>query len=343
MMSWIELDGAALADNVARLRKVAGTCELCLVVKANAYGHGMAQVVPELSRAGVGWLAVQTVEEVQTVRATGYTGKILLLGPFNIPDLPVLVQEQVRVSLRSTVQALEVQRWAETAGKTVMVHLEVDVGMHRYGLSLPELIECAGVLTAPAVVVEGLFGHYPASDVMSSAEVMKRWEAAYQLLPELACYHVRKSEALSQPSLRGETMVRVGLGLYGVEQLGTKPVLSWHTQIQQVHEVQQGETIGYDRRYMADRPMRIGVLPVGYAEGVPFSFTNQGFAQHIDGSLLPIRGSVCMNASMVEISPEHRVGDEVLLAPLAQNQALEGVSRYELLTRLHPGIQRRVC
>lgn len=342
MMSWIELDRAGLTANVARIRQLAGDRDVCLVVKANAYGHGIAEVVPVLQELGVAWLGVQTVEEVRAVRSAGYTAKVVMLGPFNIFDLPYISQEQVRVALRSIVQAQEVATWTVVHKKGVSVHLEVDLGMHRYGLSIGESLECRAALEGSHAELEGLFGHYPAVDSQSAQEVQQRWQEAFQALPGLAVYHVAKSEALTREPLEGETMVRVGLAVYGEETAGTKSFLQWKARIQQVHDVLPGETIGYDRRYVAEQPMRIGVLPVGYAEGVPFQFTNRGQVLHADGSVLPIVGSVCMNACMVVLLPQHGIGDEVLLAPIAANQVLEGVSRYELFTRMHPDLPREM-
>ncbi len=342
-MSWLELSAAQLAANVERIRELAGQREVCLVVKANAYGHGIAQVVPKLMEHGVSWLAVQTLEEVELVRRAGYVGRLILLGPFNSKDLPALAREQVRVSLRSTQQTRALVAWCKAERQALPIHLEVDLGMHRYGLSLEELAQCAQELASAGMHAEGLFGHYPAVDESSSTRAAELWGAAIAVLPACEVYHLSKTEVLHMPALPREAMVRVGLGLYGDPGLGTLPFATWKAALQQVHEVTPGELIGYDRRYMAKQRMRIGVVPVGYAEGIPFSFTNCGRIRHADGSLLPIRGSVCMNACMVELQPHHDVGDVVQLAPVVENQGLPGVSRYELLTRMHPDLPRYFC
>ncbi len=370
--TWLEIDLAALADNVRSLRRLVGeTCQLTAVVKANAYGHGATIIAPAALAAGADRLAVATLGEGAALRQAGVTAPVLLLGyapPWQAADL-------VRQELTATVYSLEVaDALAQAAGEQgvqARVHVKVDTGMHRLGLP-PE--EVSAFLAALAqrrhLVVEGIYTHFSTADEADKRFTRRQFERFTQLLarleeqglrPPLA--HAANSAAtLSLPETRLE-MVRCGIALYGLHPSpetplppGFRPVLSWKAQLAQVKPLEAGEPVSYGNTYVAPSRRTIGVIPVGYADGFPRAPRHwQSVLVH--GQAAPILGRVCMDQTVIDVTEVRgpggrpaQAGDEVVLigaqggARLSAETVAQrtGTINYEVTSRLLARLPRVV-
>lgn len=322
--AWIEVDLEQLAANVRTLRQEVGPeVELIAVVKANAYGHGAAGVAPALEQAGVDRFAVFSVAEGLALREAGITRPILVLGH----AYPREAEAAVGARLTLTVDEAELGRALDDAaarlGTRAAVHVKVDTGLHRFGLPLEEAVQLAEWLrTLPNVFVEGLWTHMANADEPDDAfsEVQaERFEEAARRLPWIPYRHAANSAtSLRRAGLRYHG-IRVGITLFGLvppntPNPGLRPVLALRARLARVTEVAPGEGVSYGLTWRAERPSRVGLVPVGYADGWMRALSNRGFVL-VGGRRVPIVGRVCMDQFLVDVTdvPGVRAGDEVTL------------------------------
>jgi alanine racemase len=321
--SELTIDLAALRRNVATLVRVAAPAELWAVVKADAYGHGALDVAPVALDAGATALCVATAGEGAALRRTLPDARILVLGPL-APGEDELAREA----------GLEITVWSDDVPAGLAVHVKIDTGMGRWGVGADAL----GRLDPAAVV--GVMSHLATADEedTSFAEAqVERFRAAAERFAG-AVRHVANSAAtLRLPDARFDA-VRCGIALYGLSpfgrdpaQDGLEPVLSWRSSVRLVKTLAPGESTGYGRRFVAERPTRIGVVPVGYGDGFRRGLT--GADVLVAGSRRRIVGAVSMDAFAVEL-PEGEVGDPVTLIGdglLAEEHARRlGTINYEI-------------
>ena len=348
---------SALQANLAEIRAAAGPeFEVLGVVKANAYGHGAALCAPVLVRAGAPWLGVGDLEEGVRVRAAlaaadlaNRETRLLVMCGFEAEDAAGIVAAGLTPVVWTAAHVQALQRAAQAAGTSVAVHLEIDTGMARQGAAPgAELTELLSRLRGcPAVLCEGVFSHLSSSEVVGSAETARQRTRFEQALAQVvaaqlrpAWLHLGNSSAVDEGStlgwvraqarvLQARSMVRPGLGLYGyalpLEPApksgligpGLHPVATWKTRITGLREIAAEDTVGYGATFAAKRPMRLALLPVGYADGFrreASSGLGDGWVM-IAGGRAPVVGRVSMNLTVVDVT-EHRTvgeGDEVVL------------------------------
>lgn len=361
---WIELSRKSLIQNVEIFRSLIGPDRLlAAVVKANAYGHGMVEVAQTALEAGADWLHVFSVTEGLSLRDAGIDAPVLVLGP----TFDTEIADALDAGLRLTVADIRGAKMVSDTDKPGRVHLKLETGTNRQGLRSDELPEVIGILSRGGVVVEGAYTHYADiedttdhtfanrqlerfGDVISKIEPAlphTACSAAAILFPDTYFKMVRVGIALY--GLWPSTETRVSAQMYGRNALELTPLMTWKTRISQVNDVPAGEYIGYGRTYRCTRDSRIAILPMGYADGYPRALSNVGHVL-IHGVRAPVRGRICMNLSMVDVTdiPEAVHGDEVVLIgrqsaeqitadALAQ---LAGTINYEIVTRAAPGAPR---
>jgi alanine racemase len=363
---WIEISRRAIEGNIAVFRSLVGQKRrLAAVVKANAYGHGMVPVARVALTAGADWLHVFSVAEGLTLRESGIDAPVLVLGPVSEND----VKQAVAAGLRMTVASPKSADMVSALGAGGTVHLKLETGTNRQGIRDTALPEVLDTLARGNVMVEGAYTHF--ADIEDTTdhtfaegqlERFRHMVSAYNFtVPHTAC----SAAAILFPDTYFE-MVRVGIALYGLwpstethvsarmlgrNALALSPVMSWKTRVAQVNEVSQGEFIGYGRTFRTTRPSRIAILPVGYADGYDRGLSNVGHVL-IRGVRAPIRGRICMNLCMADVTdiPEASCGDEVVL--LGRQGAeqitpetlakLIGTINYEIVTRAAPFSPRLV-
>lgn len=374
--TWVEIHAPALRNNYRALRKsLPRASALAAVVKAHAYGHGIAHVVsvlgPLLSRNN-DWLCVDALCEAREARNAGFMGRVLVMG--YIPpdgyrecldlDCDIVVYDEA---------VFEELRHCGTKSRPLRVHLEVETGLHRHGIARSR----AGALSAQlkhctTIELSGVMTHHADSEDVSPRNtfVRKQYSAlcdAYRECTKMYGNHIPymhsacSAGALAYPDLI-QNFFRIGIALYGQQpsesvarhtSVELMPVLTWKTIIDRIETVQQGETVGYGRTWKASKKTTVATLPVGYADGYPRALSNYGFVD-IDGVSCPIIGRICMNMCMADISrirDRARRGSEVtLFSPHVRSRAYVATLahqaqsiHYELLSRILPSIPRIIC
>jgi alanine racemase len=328
--SQVTIDLAALRRNARTLLRTLDGAELWAVVKANGYGHGAADVAGAALGAGASALCVATVPEGLALRREFTTARIVVMGPAGNRE----VGQARDAHLELVVASGEVP-------PGVRVHLKLDTGMGRWGLS---------ELAAPPTEVVGLMSHLATADTDAAyaewqIDRFRRATAAYSHLTR----HIAASAgALRYPSSRFDA-ARCGIALYGLSPFGTdpaedglEPVLSWTSHIAQTRLLRAGESTGYGRRFVAERDTWIGIVPVGYADGFRRDLT--GAEVRVAGEPRRVVGTVSMDAFAVELerdlpiaTPVVIIGRGVLAERLAQ---VADTITYELVTGIGTGPDR---
>jgi alanine racemase len=313
----LTIDLAALRHNYLQLRQRLSPGVKCLaVVKADAYGHGLVPAARTLTSAGAEYLGVASVEEGLALRQEGIDQPIiLLLGIVPRESRAAVAADLDMVLYRQDVaQALE--EAARSLGKKARVHLKVDTGMGRLGLKPPEVLPFLESLkNSSDLEVLGLISHLAMADVADKTYTQKQLTEFLHLLSaardqgwELPCSHIANSAALIEMPEAHFGMARPGIALYGSPPapgrawgVDLKPVMSLTTQVLQIKRLPPGSSISYGGTYTTTDWCELAVLPVGYSNGYPRLLSNRGEVL-IKGQRAPIRGRVCMNLIMVDVS-----------------------------------------
>jgi alanine racemase len=319
--SEITIDLGAVRSNVRTLLDALGGAELWAVVKADGYGHGASDVAGAALGAGATLLCVATVAEGLALRPGFPQARILVMGP--------AADEREVADARDARLELVVSDGEIPAG--LPVHLKLDTGMGRWGL--PELPE-------PPVDVVGVMTHLATadSDPAFAETQIERFREATEPYRHLTRHVANSAAALRLPAARFDA-ARCGIALYGLSPFGTdpaedglQPVLSWRSRLAQVKLLLAGSSTGYGRRFVAERPTWIGIVPVGYGDGFRRDLT--GTTVLVGGEPRRVVGTVSMDAFAVELDRELPVGTEVeIIGPgvLAERHAeVAGTITYEL-------------
>ncbi len=357
------IDVAAIRHNVRRLRELVGPdVAMMTVVKGDGYGHGMSAAARAAREAGADWLGVATLQEALTLRAHGDDGPLLCwLGVPGQDYVPVL-QAGVDVTAYSVAELDEIRAAAREAGVVASVHLKVDTGLSRGGATAadwPGLVAAAREAEqAGEVLVVGVWSHLVASD-QPSHPANDAQEAAFRdavavaeaagLRPRLR-HLANSAAAVLRPSMRFD-MVRCGIASYGLDpapgqtppDLGLVPAMTARARLAMVKPIDAGAGVSYGHLWKAAAPTMVGLVPAGYADGVP-RHGSDVLEVSVDGVRCPLRGRVCMDQVVIDLGPDTDAvaGDEVILfgtgnhgEPTATEWAEAcGTINYEIVTRI---------
>lgn len=342
--AWAAVDLDALGANLRHLREVAaekGLGGLRAVLKADAYGHGALPLARHLARLGVERFAVALVEEGVELRRGGIAGDILVMGPCLAEQRQTVVAHRLVPTVSSAGQ-LEIWKEHRSGAEPVPVHVKVNTGMNRLGVAADDLgTVLEAVRRAPALRLAGLMSHLADASAPESAQNRRqgeRFEALLELLEAAERgsieIHLANSAGLLHQPRHGATVARPGLALLGYDPAGRdeglRPVMSVHARLMQVHRLEAGERVGYEGRWQAPRrpdgaPSRIGVVPVGYADGYAWRLGDRGEAL-ADGRRVPIVGAVSMDMLALDLSATRAAeGDEIVLLGPQGEQAVDAV------------------
>jgi len=339
---WAEIDLSAFSRNIQTLQKtLPDSTQLMTVVKANAYGHGSVAIAEAAEKSKVAYLGVSSLEEGVELRKAGLKTPILVLGSlFPFENFPVLFDYQLTPTIASLGAAEALSAEAARRKKDCPIHLEVDTGLGRTGISAAHAVETIqSIAQLPNLVFEGLYTHFASSDV--DVEFTRRQTDSFAEIVQTAgklgvhprWIHLSNSSGIFRFPTIPATLARPGIALYGVapysplpQSVRLEPVLSFKTRVVFVKMLPQGASVSYARTWTATRPSRVATLAVGYADGLPRLLSNRGEVL-IRGQRAPIVGRVTMDMTMVDVTglPECHVGDEVVLIGKQDTQELRAV------------------
>jgi alanine racemase len=367
--NWLELDWDALKHNARAVQDYIGAERtLWAVVKADAYGHSAVQATQALLQAGVAHFIVASLDEAVALREAlpQRAFRLMTLYPPTTPDeWRTAAEYGVESVIDSREGYAQAYKTAQQLGRALPVHLELDTGMSRLGLTLEEIPKFLEQFRADAPLLwQSVFTHFACadSDPEFTAEQLRMFLEGVRRLraggfPETPLHAAASAGLLTAPDSLLDA-VRCGLLLYGIAPTGLeshplcaqlRPVLSWRARVISVRTIPKGQSVSYGARFRAARPTRVATLSVGYADGYPIGLTNRApIALH--GKLVPQIGRVCMDMLMVDATelPEVQVGDVATLIGQdgAASVRVETLARllettpHELTTRLGKRVAR---
>lgn len=362
------IDLNALEANFGMVSRLAPGQAIIGVVKANAYGHGAVQISRRLIAAGCHALAVASIAEATELYDSGIRAPILVLGGVYSEnealeaismDLVIAVLGRKEVTLLSKV--------ASGQGSRVRVQLEIDTGMHRLGIPFEDAIDlCLEIHGKRSLILEGVYTHLARADEVDLEPSFHQLRQFSRFLRELnsrgmkpSQVHVANSAGLLSAVVQKElglecNAVRPGILLYGIAPNGMpmsldpvfkpRPVMRFVTEIVSLRRLPAGEGVGYGAKFRTKLPCSIGTLPVGYADGIPWSASGKAFVWH-KGTSVPIVGAVSMDFTTVNLGDKPaRVGDQVVIfgpeLGVEKFAKATGTIPYEILARIGGRVER---
>jgi alanine racemase len=363
---------SALQHNAETLRALVGPHHAAFVVKGNAYGHGMVETALAVERFATKF-CVYSAEEAFDLRDGGITAPILILGPIPHLQLQDAIDAGDEIALWDTKTYVRDVAAAAAKGQTrAKVHIKVNSGLNRLGLAPDDLPDAAELYASiPDLDVTGVFSHLASAEEIDSPFTMlqlerftkacDRAEPAFAAAGARPIRHIAASAAaMLWPQTRLD-LSRFGIALYGLwpsaqtreamngNGLDLQPALSYETKLVTIREIDAGEPVGYGNTFHAPRRMRVGVIPVGYADGIPRALSNKGCVI-VDGVRAPIIGRVAMNMTTVDITsvPAAHGGSQVVL--IGRSNGIDITAddwagwcdtiNYEIVTRLPSTLTR---
>lgn len=331
--TWAEIDLDALEHNYRRARTLTGSGVRYLgVVKADAYGHGAVQIGRKMESLGADYLAVSSLDEARELRHGGITMPVLILGHTPPDMVPELIRYHITQAVSALSKAEEYSAAAVACGGTLRVHIKVDTGMSRLGFLVRGghfeggIASIAAACALPGLDAEGIFTHFAVADEDGeedeayTREQFGLFTAVIDALAQrgrtFAIRHCANSGALARYPEMYLDMVRPGIALYGAgadaQRLDLRPVMSLKTCISTIKVFDPDTTVSYGRTFRTTERTRMGVLPIGYADGFFRGLSNRASVLTDQGSA-PIRGRICMDMCMVDLTelPDVHVGDAV--------------------------------
>ena len=379
MNTFLEINLEKLQKNIRNLKSLLKPeTKFLAVIKSNAYGHGLVECARAANIAGANWFGVVYLEEAMELRCAGILKPILILKMVASADARQAANQEISIPIVSLAHAHEISE--TNFDKVLKVHLKVETGLNRFGLQICEISEAAKLLkTNRNIKIEGLYSHFASveeNDLAHAKIQITNFKKAIKVLESTGTKNFLKHMAATSATLllpeSHFNMVRCGIGIYGLwpsvenkekycssprGENFLQPVLKYQTYLSQIKTVEVGEKIGYGCTYEAKSKMTIGIIPVGYYEGLDRGLSNCGEVL-ISGTKCPIIGRVCMNLSIIDLSslegqsfcsfkdcpsPEvmiicKSVDQEITADDIAQKI---GSINYEVVTRIPACIERK--
>ncbi|HCA34765.1 MAG TPA: alanine racemase [Lachnospiraceae bacterium] len=370
----------ALVHNIRLIKNKLGPVRMMAVVKSNAYGHDIRNVIPVCSDQGVDAYAVATLEEGVEVRSLldrlpsewsrQHASMILVLGYTDPSEYDRAIRNKIDLAVYSLEQAEALSKEAVRLDQRAGLHIKLETGMQRIGFDLNDqsLQDIKAISTLPNLSINGVFSHFARADEKDKSHADLQWER-YQAFTDrleragvrIKAHHIANSAAImeypqayTQPLPEGEYwMARAGIILYGLypsdemdrQAMPLEPVMSLYTHVVHLKTVPAGTPIGYGGAYVTTRPSRIATITVGYGDGYPRHLSDKGYV-YVRGQKAPIRGRVCMDQTMIDVTDikDVQLLDEVELigphVPLDDLADLSGTIHYEIICQLTDRIPR---
>ena len=359
------IDLAALRHNVAVLAEQAGTLQLWAVVKANAYGHGAVQCAQAALAAGAHGLCVALTQEAVELRTAGIDAPIMVLSEQPVSDAPILVAHRVVCVAYNEHYISALASAAATQAERTLVHLKIDTGMHRVGVTPAAAVARAQMIAhSKHLVLDGVMTHLATADDPAHSATMQQVAAFTDVVrdiravaPDLQHVHVANSAATLRALGLDCTLVRAGIALYGLQPgagvaslvAGLQPVMALRSRVLHVQRLAAGQGVSYGLRTVLDRDSTIATLPLGYADGIARRAWQTSARVLVGGRARRIVGVVTMDQMMVDCGDDTvAVGDEAVIFGTQSQQsitvddwaaALDTIS-YEVVCAISPRVPR---
>lgn len=345
---WAEIDLSAIRQNMRAIKSLLSPqTRFCPVVKADGYGHGALAVASEAIKLGADYLAVAILDEALSLRSSGFTCPILVLGYTPTSLAALVVANRITQTIYALDQAAALSAAAKAAGLHAKIHLKVDTGMGRLGVFPAEASQLAVAVAAlPNLEIEGVYTHFACADSADKSAALRQlaaFQAALSSLQErrinVPIKHCANSAATLDLPQTHLDMVRVGIALYGLwpsaetgQPIDLIPAMRFKARLAQVRAMPAGSAISYGSAYVLPTAGRIATLPVGYADGWSRRLSHKASVV-IGGQKVPIVGRICMDQCMADVSAlaNAQIDDEVLLFGGAKLPAEEIAAHLETI------------
>ncbi len=373
LLTWVELSRSAFNRNISQIKAAIGSRELAVVVKANAYGHGMQEIANlAMQHQQIDWLCVAFASEALTLHATGISKPILVMSCIDT-DPELLVNTNIHLMVDEYETAKQLQELGQAHRYSFPVHIKIDTGLSRFGVPAESAVRFIAQLQQLSNIrIEGIYSHFSESDKEDGTftkQQIDRFKAVLNSLNKanikIPHVHFSNSAATTTLDLPFCTLFRVGINAYGVwsspharektearyPAMQLQPILTWKSRIISLKGVPANSFVGYSRAFQTERPTRVAIIPVGYYDGYDIRFSNNGIV-YCNGQKAPVIGRVAMNATMIDVTDLKtvRINDEVILMgpypgirPHELGTRISNMNARELTTRINPHIPRILC
>lgn len=375
-LSWINIDLKCIDHNIRQIKRLQRPdTKIITIVKSNAYGHGIFPVALQAIKSGADMLGVVSAPEALELRKKGIIRPIIVMGAVAKEEMVDLARQKVSFMVHNRRSLLDAIAIANIARQRVNLHLKLESGINRLGFSVDEAIKAIRSIEQHRyLTLEGIWTHLASVEELNKSYTKSQLFQFEKLLMKLRKAGIKvdripyistaaSAAAMLVPESRFNA-VRIGIAMYGLwpsrgvqawakkelrSKVRLRPALKYRTRLISVRRVPAGVYVGYGCSFQAPRPMTLGVVPVGYAEGIPRSLSNMGFML-LKGAVVPIVGRVCMNMTILDVSkrPQSKPNDEVVIIGRSRSREITatdiadwaGTINYEIVTRLPEAIPR---
>ncbi|NGM85258.1 alanine racemase [Paenibacillus sp. 7124] len=363
--TWVEVNLNSIVHNIKSLQKrLQPSTNLMAVVKADGYGHGAAEIARTALQAGAQYLGVAIVDEALQLNQAGIAAPILVLGYTPVRSVRVALIHDVTLTVYTLDVLQEISFQAKELNKIVRIHLKVDTGMGRIGVTTErEVMEIVRFADAdPYIELEGIFTHFADADSLQSSYTEEQFFRFLEVLDfiqrdgyDIPIKHCCNSAATIRYPGMHLNMVRVGIAMYGLypdptmrEEYELRQVISLKTRIASLKCIQKAQAVSYGSTFVSERVSMIATLPIGYADGLSRSLSNRGRTE-VRGKYAPIIGRICMDQTMIDVTdiegckPGEEVtliGDRKELPTVDELAELVGTINYEVVCLIGKRVPR---
>lgn len=375
MRTTIEISRSALTNNIKLFQKIIGRDRLLgVAVKANAYGHGLVEAATVFQKAGADWLVIDSVEEGIILRRAGLSGPVLVVGYVPLHDLEKVFEYDFRLVVYNKQTVKKLEQIANQKKQIVRIHLKIETGTMRQGIMPKEVIPLVRSSKSRYLAIEGASTHFAnIEDVLEhdfAAKQLDTFKATVELLKAnkvpLKYIHCANSAATILFPETYFNLVRIGISAYGLwpsqetklsavklrrNQLHLEPAMTVKSIVAQIKEVPARSFIGYGCTYKTTKKSKLAVVPIGYYDGYDRQLSNAAHVL-IRGRRAPVRGRVCMNMLMADVSdiPNVRLEDPVVVLGVQRQEEITveqlaewaGTINYEIMTRWRETLERKI-
>lgn len=329
-----DIDLDAIRYNIETIKNLnSPDKKVCLVIKADAYGHGSVKLAKEFGDLA-DYYAVATMDEAVELRNEGVKTPILILGYTDVEDFERAITNDITLAVYDVEEMKVLSEKAVSLGKKAKVHIKVDSGMSRIGFQCDEegVKDAFKIYNMEGLDVEGIFTHYAKADYMDKGDAEKQYKNFTWFVTEMEkrgaefkIKHIDNSAGAMEIHSEGYDMVRLGIVIYGLypseeidKRVVLKPAMTLKAKVIHIKTLPAGRGVGYGWTYVTEKDTRVATVSVGYADGYPRALSNKGRVL-INGEYAPILGRVCMDQIMVDVTEIDKSGktvkvdDEVVL------------------------------